>query len=361
MASAERQTTDSLIGLLEQEPQAFDFFRAVRLLESVHAGMPRVGHSVNVGEDWLRFAQEPHMKFTPSALESFSRSKDGMPALMDVFFLGLLGPNGPLPLHVTEYTLGRMMGHDQDTSRDRDGGRSAASQPEGPERQTPARDDTLRAFLDVFNHRMLALFYRAWATHNQAADFDRPKDSAFARYVGSFAGFGMDCFNGRDAVPDWSKLYFSGRLSSFAHGSEGLESILKDFFGIPVAIEPFIGEWLPLPASNLCRLGASPETGLLGQTTIVGSRVWVCQLKFRIRLGPMSYADYERMLPQGASYPRLRDWVNTYVGSELHWDVQYVLRKEEVPNSILGTAGRLGWTTWLHSKASPADVADLIV
>ncbi len=356
MAPANRQTIDPLIQRLAAEPYAFDFFAAVRALESAHADAPRVGCSVRPVEDWIRFEQHPHLWFAPSALHACDAPAAG-PIHLAVQFFGLLGPNGPLPLAFTEHVLRRSMGHDL--------GQGAASTPSdirtNQPRGQPARDTTTAGFLDIFHHRMLSLFYRAWAVHRQATDFDRPDESAFMRYVGALAGLGLPCFQGRDAVPDWAKLYFSGRLSSPTRTADGLAAMLQDFFGLPVSVEPFIGEWLPLPEANRCRLGESPVTGLLGQTTIVGSRVWACQLKFRIRMGPMSLVDYERMLPRGESFARLRDWVLNYVGQELHWDAQFVLLKDEVPPTHLGRTGRLGWTTWLKSRPFTRDADNLIL
>ena len=126
-------------------------------------------------------------------------------------------------------------------------------------------------------------------------------------------------------------------------------------------MQTFTGRWLDLPSDSLCKLGDSPETGSLGVNTIVGSRLWDCQLSFRVRLGPMSLRDYERMLPGGDAFERLKFWVLNYCGEHFFWDAQLVLRANEVPDVRLGASGRLGWTTWLKTKPLPCDADDLIL
>jgi len=334
MAAARRQTTTDIIEALQKKPFGFDFFRAVRLLESRFRKLPRLGKSVTPRHDPVRFKQNPSLAFAPSTLDGFEPGTEGQPAKIFVNFLGLFGPNGPLPLHLTEYA------HD---------------------RQRNARDGSLVAFCDIFHQRLLSLFYRAWAANQKTADMDRAEESRFAVYIGSLFGLGMESVKDRDAVPDWAKLYYSGRLVSQTRNVEGLQAIIRDYFKMPTEIETFCGQWMTLPESSICRLGETTETGSLGLTSIVGSRFWECQLKFRIRLGPMSLSDLYRLLPTGTSFTRLRTWVLNYVNYEFFWDAQLVLRRDEVPEVCLGQAGLLGWTSWVRSQPFDRDADDLII
>jgi type VI secretion system protein ImpH len=143
--------------------------------------------------------------------------------------------------------------------------------------------------------------------------------------------------------------------------AEGLESIIQDFFAVPTQVQTFVGRWLKLPPNSVCQLGQSPETGSLGTTIITGSKIWNCQMHFRLRLGPMKLADIQRLLPTGSSFKRLRDWVRFYIGEEFTWDVQLVLAKTEVPDIQLGKAGQLGWTTWLKTKPFERDAENLVI
>ncbi len=334
MADTNGHTTNPLIQELLKRPFAFDFFLAVRLLESSQPDLPRVGFSFSPTEDPVRFWQKPSLRFAPSALDSaWTPGPDSVPSIA-VNFFGLFGPNAPMPPHITEYAL---------------------------EREMHFKDNTLTAFFNLFHHRLISMFYRAWASTQKAVDSDRPADQRFATYIGSFFGVGMEALQNRDAVPDAAKLFFAGRLASQTRNAEGLGAILREYFHIPADVQPFAGRWLTLPSDSVCRLGESPESGSLGTNTILGSRFWDCQLSFRLKFGPMSLADYERMLPKGDAFERLKYWVLNYCGEHFFWDVQLVLRAEEVPPIQLGGSTRLGWTSWLQTKPPAHDAADLIL
>jgi type VI secretion system protein ImpH len=334
MADPHRQTPDSLIRDLAERPFAYDFYVAVRLLQSCFPEQPRIGHSWSLAQDPVRFAQSPALDFAPSTLEAVRcQNPDRPPAVYSRHF-GLFGPNGPLPLCLTEYAHERILHHN---------------------------DRTFAAFCNIFHHRLLSFFFRAWADAHKAVNCDRPEDQHWSQFVASLVGFGMDSLVGRDSVPDRAKLYFAGRLVQQNRNAEGLAAIVQDFFGIPTEVWTFVGRWLKLPPGCACKLGASPETGTLGATIIVGLRFWTCQLHFRLRLGPMKFTEYERMLPRGNSFRRLCDWVRYYVGDHYAWDVQLVLAKEEVPATQMGKAGRLGWTTWLKTRPFERDADDLVL
>jgi type VI secretion system protein ImpH len=172
---------------------------------------------------------------------------------------------------------------------------------------------------------------------------------------------GGPALRGRDEIDDRAKLYFSGRLAAHAKNAEGLAAIVTEYFGIEARVECFSGEWIKVPAADACRLGESTATGLLGSSIIVGSSVWQCQTKFRLRLGPMTLLDLYRLLPRQPAFTRLKTWVLNYVGEELRWDAQYVLLAREVPQTQLGSGGLLGWTTWITTRKPDRDVEDVII
>jgi type VI secretion system protein ImpH len=337
MAGTDRNTADhlaELTGALQEKPHEFGFYQALRLIECLYTERPRLGTAQRAGDDPIRLAQEPAMSFESASLTAFEPGKDGRPHRLVVRLLGLLGPNGPLPLHLTEYAQERKRDHG---------------------------DQTFARFLDVFHHRMLALFYRAWANNEPTVSFDRPEADRFADYVGSLAGLGMSALRKRDDISDHTKFYYSGRLSGQTRCAEGLKAILTDYFDLAVGIEEFVGEWMRLPRQHICRLGADESNGTLGQSVIVGSRVWGSQHKFRITLGPLSAEDYARLLPTGDRIRRLVTLVRNYVGDELAWDVRLVLKREQVAATRLDGTSRLGWTTWLGERVSEKDADDLVL
>jgi type VI secretion system protein ImpH len=329
MADQDRKTSDSLVKSMAAQPFAFDFFHAVRSLEAEYRNRPRVGGSIRLDQDFLRFGQEPSLAFAPSTLKSVEQV--GGFIRIFVNFLGLFGPNGPLPQHLTDF------------ARDR---------------ERNARDPTFARFADIFHHRMLSFFYRAWAANQKTVDFDRPEESRYADFFGSFFGIGSPALRNRDSVPDFAKIHFTGRLSALAPNAEGLQSILQDFFGVPTRIEEFSPYWMAIPDENQCRLGESPDTGSLGINAIAGSRKFEPQLKFQIRMGPMELSDLYRLVPSGESFKQMKDWVLNYLNQELFWDLKCILRAAAVPAISLGQSGMLGWTTWLKSQPFKRDTVD---
>ncbi len=334
MASPDRTTADAvdLLEALRQKPYAFHFFQALRRLECRYRDQPRLGKATRLADDPVRLAQEPSMAFAPATLSAFDPGDGSRPPRLSEYFLGLFGPHGPLPVHLTEYARDRSRQHG---------------------------DRTFARFADLFHHRILSLFYRAWADTQPTVSFDRPETDRFNVYVGAQFGLGMPSLWNRDAAPDLAKFHYAGRFVCQTRNPEGLEAILADFFKLPVRVDTFVGHWLPLDQASRCRLGETPATGLLGMTAVIGERVWDCQHRFRIVMGPMKLEEFQRFLPGSDSLRRLVAWVRNYVGDELLWDVNLILQKEEVPPLQLGEGTRLGWTTWLSSQPLARDADDL--
>lgn len=320
-------------GLL-REPYAFDFFYAMRRLECLHPEEPRLGNAGSPAREPVRLGQDCSMAFAPAAVSSCGWLGDSGLLRLGVAFFGLFGPNGPMPLHLTDYSL---------------------------ERARRYKDLTLLRFADVFHHRFLCLFYRAWASAQPAVSFDRPAEDRFGEYLASLCGLGMPSLRGRDAMADPAKLFFAGRLLAGAKNADGLESIIREYLRVPATIAQFIGEWLEIAPRERCLLGASPATGTLGATAIAGAYAFECQHRFRVRIGPLGLAGYQQLLPGGESLAALVAVVRNYVGDEYVWDLQLVLRKQEVPALQLGASARLGWTSWLGARVEDRDADDLIL
>jgi type VI secretion system protein ImpH len=335
MDSGDRFAPDALelFRRLAQAPESFGFFQVLRRIESTHRDQPRLGTTHRSAREPVRLAQEPSLVFAPSTLAALEAAVGSRPPRLVSRFLGLFGPNGPLPLHLTEYARDRLRNF---------------------------HDPTLVRFLDLFHHRMLSLFYRAWAAPQPAVNYDRPESDRFAVYIGALFGVGMISLRRRDAMPDLAKLHFAGRLGCQTRHPEGLQALLSAFFMMSVKVEEFVGDWMQLPKESYSLLG-SPETCGLGVSATIGARVWGCHQKFRVIAGPMSLADYRRLLPGGSSLRKLVAIVRNYVGDALSWDVNLVLKQDEVPQLLLGHQGQLGWTTWLGTRAGPTDADDLML
>lgn len=336
MASKNRSTSQTveLTRALAEAPHRFDFFQAMRLIEAANPGMDKLGKASRPTGEPIRLGQQPSLAFAPSMLATFSEGEGEKPDHLAGFFFGLFGPNGPLPLHLTEH------------ARDR---------------ERLQHDATFRAFADIFHHRMMSLFYRAWAEARPAVSMDRPDQDNFSKYVGSIFGIAQPAFRNRDAMSDHAKLFMAGRLGLQTRPAEGLQALLEEFFRVPMQVEQYVGEWLDLPAESYFVLGDSSETASLGMTSTLGSRVWSSQHKFRIRCGPISAEDLQRFLPGGASLEKLIATVRNYTGDELDWEFRMLVTSAEAPAVKLGESGQLGWTSWMGSPSDSAVVDDVVL
>jgi type VI secretion system protein ImpH len=319
---------------LEEEAQRYSLFAALRQLECLNADKPRIGAAARLSDEAVRFGQEPSLAFAPSTVAAFEQGSVGRPGYLTTFFFGVFGPNGPLPLHLTEYAHSRELNYN---------------------------DPSFRRFTDIFHHRLLSLFYRAWADAQPAVSLDRPQPRRFDLYVGSLLGIAAPEFLGRDSLSDDAKRSRAGRFALASRPAEGLIGVLTDFFALEFGVREFVGEWLHLPKSNRLRLGEDEETATLGRNSVLGESVWSCQHCFRLVCGPLAFADFDRMLPGQPSLAKLRDLVRNYLGDEFKWTVNLVLRKGEIPQCRLGVADQLGWTTWLGRRSADDDADEVVI
>ncbi|MGI9421131.1 MAG: type VI secretion system baseplate subunit TssG [Geminicoccaceae bacterium] len=316
---------------LAATPHRYQFLQALRLLERQHRESPRLGRAKRAAQEPIRVGQEPYLAFPPANISTFEPGTGDQPARLWVRFFGLFGPHGPLPTHLTSYARRRI---DQE------------------------RDPTFSSFADVFHHRLLLLFYRAWADSQPAVDYDRPDEARFTQHVGSLAGSGTDQSGADDRWMRHAELFHIGYFASGTRHASGLRRMLEDVFEVPVAITPFVGGWLRLPQNTLCHLGVR---GTLGVDAIAGEYSFQRQHRFQIRLGPLGLDAFERFLPGSTSLRRLTSVVRRAVGDALEWDLKVVLKCEEVPKTSLKGEARLGLTSWCGKEERAADAEDLVL
>jgi type VI secretion system protein ImpH len=331
METGKRARPDDLThyAQLQADPQSYHLFQALRVIEAHHADRPRLGTSRRAAQDPVRLGQEAELAFPTSTIAAFGPDKNGVVRLTNRTF-GLFGPQGPLPLHLTEYARNRRRNE---------------------------RDTTFLAFADMFTHRLMGLFFRAWAAGQPAPSFDRPDQDPFERKVAALSGYNGKGLRNRDEMPDMAKRHFAGHLASGTKTAEGLVSILSAFFAAPVHLQQFIGSWLDLEPDDRWQLG---KPAGLGRSTSIGTRVWSRAAKFRILVGPLGLADYKRLLPGQGSLERLEAIVRNHVGDALDWDVNVILRAADVPRAVLGSSTALGHTSWIGlRRAGASDANDL--
>jgi type VI secretion system protein ImpH len=249
---------------------------------------------------------------------------------MTVAFMGLTGPQGVLPRWYTELVLER----------------------------NSLKDRALSDFLDLFNHRIVSLFYRAWEKHHCAVGFERwlltGEEDRLARCLFSLAGLGTSGLRQQLTIDDRSILRYVGLLGQRPHSAEALAQCLSDYFEVPVHIAQFIGAWMKLDELDWTRIGVTGINNILGHSALAGTKVWDQQAAFRVELGPLEYRQFERLLPSGQAYPTLVQLTKLFAGPELDFNVQLILKANEVPATTLQSTDaytpRLGWTTWLKTN-----------
>ena len=255
-----------LFDSLAQQPWAHDFFALLREVDALGNGNPRLGTALRPGAEAVRLGQDPELDFAPAAVMSF-RADAQRPPRIGVRFFGLFGPMGPLPLHFTEYARDRQRNHG---------------------------DPTFARFTDIFHHRALLLFYRAWAQCQPTVQADRPADDQFAKWVSALFGQAPQAFRGADNVPDVAKRFVAGHLARPTRNAESISKVLRQYFNVPIRVQPHVGHWLALRAEDCTRLGrpGARRSAPLGVSAVAGSRVWDRQYKLRLHIGPLSLEQY---------------------------------------------------------------------
>ncbi len=341
-------------------PWAHDFFALMRRLDALHPQAPRTGQAQRPGQEPLRLAQSPDMNFAPAPLQRLEL-RDGAAPRLSVRFLGLLGPQGPMPTHFTEYVRDRVHHH----------------------------GDTASAhFLDLFHHRFLGLFYSAWAQAQPVVHADRPHDDRYLMWLASATGLPLGGLQRQGApvgatlapvamnpaaqqpataqgLPLQALAFHAGLLATRSHHAEALCKVLQHNLDVRARVQSHMGQWLGIERQDRSRLGfaaSRPErhdapAAQLQHDANAGSRVWDRQHRFRLQLGPLAWAQYQRLLPagprsQGASdWAALLQWMQLLASPHLNWDIELQLHPPHRPPARLARGAlRLGVSTWLPGQ-----------
>lgn len=298
------------------DPEHFDFFHLCRRFEAASPLNARLGEAAAMRDDIVRFGQEPWLAFPVSTVAA-AFQREGRAPEVRVKFMGLLGPQGGMPLSLTDEARHYAAGG----------------------------DDSLCRFMDVLNHRFIQLFFRAWADSRPVAHRDRIADDRFERYVASHIGLGSAPLRDLDSVPDAAKAAYAGIMSPRVKSCSRLRDVVAGLFGVRVDVQEFVGMRLLFEPGQLSRIGQGFAN--LGRNVLLGAGVYSVQDKFRLRLSVATLAEYKEFLPSGKKARKLAELVIFYIGTELEWDVELALPVGEVEPVRLGKAGQLGWTTWM--------------
>ncbi len=323
---------------LFDEPYKFDFFQAVRLLEKIFPDKKPVGGEAMPHEEIIRFRSRPSLGFPPSQIHKFEKSFDEHTEQekIELFinFMGMLGANGAMPVHYTELAMSRIR----------------------------YGDTTMWAFMDIFTHRVVSMFFRAWEKYRFPISYERGNDD-FTEYLFNFIGMGTNGLRGRMAIEDETLLPYGGLITQKPHSATSLAQILSDYFRINAKVKQFFGQWIDLDKESITKL--SQANSSLGIDAIIGTRIWDQQSKFRLVLGALTYKQFRAFLPNGTAHKPLKSIIRFMIGLEFDFDIQLVLQAKQVPSTILTTRAKrrpmLGWTSWLKSKPFENDDDQLVL
>lgn len=316
----------SLMGLLRQ----------IAMVDARHLHAPRIGMAQRPQQESFRLGQQASLAFAPRELASVQLSAERVH--LRVFGLGLLGPNGPLPIHMTELVR---------------------------ERTEARRDHTLANFLDMFHHRYLSHLYRAWAQGQSAAGLDRVDDETFTRYVARLAGDEPSEVQ-RSALAPHARWASSAHRIRSARDPDGLVSALARYFGVPVRMHEFQLHWVALDAQDQTQLGHPRASGMLGMGAVAGECIPDRQSRFRLLIGPLDLEGYLRLTPQGSAsgqdLPALVELVRSFIGIEYEWEVELLIHTSAAPPCRLGDGAQLGWSSWMgQSQDGLAHITGMVL
>lgn len=321
---------------LASHARAFEFFRAVLLLERLRPEQDRPGEYGSPGGEAVRFSVNPSLSFGPNQIHELEFPPDGPPRLT-VNFMGLVGPQGVLPQWYTQIVGEREW--------------------EG--------DTALRDFLDLFHHRILSLFYRAWRKNRFLVSYEDEEDDALSRHLLDVLGASPEPLRSGTSLDERELIFHAGLLGPQQRSAQALEQLVSDYFDVPARVEQFVGGWYPVARSNQCTLGADDVSSQLGVGSVAGEEIWDQQARVRVWLGPLSRERFEDFLPGGASHEPLRSITRFFGRGEYDFEVRLVLAADEVPGVVLDSdeeAGQpLGWCTWIRTEPRSRDADETIL
>lgn len=300
------------------QPWSSGFFSVMRAIGARCPDAPAPGMARLPGEETYRIGQVPSMQFAPREVAALDVQAGRLE--MQLYGLGLWGPQGPMPLQWTErvMTQGRQASH------------------------------PMASLADMFHHRALSQFYRAWSCSQSAASLDREHDS-FAFYVASLAGINADV--AQKTVPGLHPhIAWTAHLVREVRNPDGLCQSLAWYFSMPVALEEYVLHWLSLDQADRSCLGGDHPALRLGDGAVLGERVPDRQHCFRMVIGPLRLEQYLRLLPGGEDLPALTAMVRTFIGFEYDWEVALLLHADEAVPAVMSSAHQLGRSTWLGEQ-----------
>lgn len=353
MATTRRRKSLSIIEQLESEPFRFEFFQAVRLLERTavlsdenknHALEP-VARNAPPHRELVHFHARANLQFSSAEItrvstQTIDNQDDSKNATsqwqMEIAFMGLLGAQGVMPYHLTESVL----------------------------RELKSKNSSLHDFINTFNHRIISMFYQAWHKYQLPVNYERNKQrlgrnpDLFTDVIQSLAGLGTPELRYQQPISDESIAGLAGHLSRNICSADNLSRSIKQLLDLDVSIQQFVGQWQDLPEDVQCQL-PSPQNpkgvnNALGANTILGSRCYHAQSKFRVIVAPLPKDRFMELSPGSKKLEALKSYIRLSSGIEMDFDIEVTLAGATFPSVQLIDTDEfqpiLGWNTHLDQR-----------
>ncbi|BFM12109.1 type VI secretion system baseplate subunit TssG [Simiduia litorea] len=352
MATTRRRKSLTLVDQLKSEPSRFEFFQAVRLLETAaaqdHSGQyarAPVAILAQPTKEAIRFKSNNRLAFSGADILSLATEPNGLTSdsgeqqirwVMDLSFIGLTGAQGVLPYRYSELVL----------------------------QEIKDKNSALADFFDLFNHRSASLYFQAWHKYRLPVNYERERQSnkggidKFTDALYSLAGIGTPELQYRLPFNDEIIAGFSGGLGRNIMSADVLKGMIKHLFQLNVDIEQFKGQWQPLDKEVACRLpGEECLDGVnnqLGVNSIIGSYCYHAQSKFSVIVAPLPYKRFMELAPGTKKLEALRSFIRFSVGIDLEFDISITTAQNQVPPTRLANEcdyqPALGWNTHLYAQ-----------
>ena len=319
MATADRPAAQHLTFLQSARDglRRSGMFPVVRGAEARAPALPRVGDAKRPSQNIVDIAQVPSLSFPQRTLEDVAIK--GGRAKLSGYWLGLTGPMGPLPTHLTEFAT--------------------------YERRY-AKTHPFSDFLDFLSNRMLQLFYRSWADSQPAVHADRPKDDRFAVYIGALSG-ATEGAGEANLFPARARLHYAA-LFAGRRSAQAIEDALSHLLGLEARVIEFQSRWRDIEYEDRSRLGRVFAT--LGGDAVLGSRARVASDAFRVVIRTQSLKQFESLLPSGPLFAIAAEALDAFAPKHLEWDLMLEIDEGKAPPAKLDGRSRLGWTSWVTPR-----------
>ncbi|WP_273402693.1 type VI secretion system baseplate subunit TssG [Campylobacter avium] len=311
---------------IEKKQSLPDFFTLLRYIESKYPKKTKLGYALNYEDEIIRFSQVPHLKFAESEIADIDIKDDKV--LLKVYFFGLLGPNSVMPLEFTNFVMNRSLNH---------------------------QDKGIQSFLDIINHRMLSLYYKAKSVNNQTLSFSKEEDN-FYDMISSFCANTQNLHRDKKHIlPYDTQITYAHFLSKKIRSKDGLEKILSTFFKLPFRILTHINTKSSIPKEFLCVL-SNPKSAILGKNTQIGKHYFSKNKRIILELDQISLKDYKNFIPRSLGFLRLIALINMYLSKPIEYIIKFRLKKDSDVKSYLDAKSALGVNSWLSSKNAELDI-----